>query len=102
MLAVLMVRQDCLDDSGLLDVLGTDHPWKYCGAASDNLGNAGNLDSQDTWINMPVSTHSSVLIYKISFIPLCTQHDPKGRHLGALHKHCRENKATVVPPVLLG
>jgi len=34
------------------------HPRMYCRATPTNLGITDNLDSQDTSINMPVSTHS--------------------------------------------
>ena len=45
-------------ESGIL--LGMDHPRWCRGVAGGNPGNPENPESQDTCINMPISTHSSV------------------------------------------
>ena len=42
-------------------LLGMDHPRECRGVACGNPGNTENPESQDTCINMPISTHSSVL-----------------------------------------
>jgi len=41
------------------EVLGMYHPRWCRGEAGGNPGNAENPESQDTCINMPISTHSS-------------------------------------------
>jgi len=43
-----------------LILLGMDHPRWCRGVAGGNPGNPENPESQDTCINMPISTHSSV------------------------------------------
>ena len=40
-------------------MLGMDHPRWCRGVAGGNPGNPENPESRDTYINMPISTHSS-------------------------------------------